>query len=72
MATVAIGSTFPTELTSTGISFCETFATTTGTALDEGGGAVRAAQPAREAKMEVIENAAMKVFEEFINLKNEC
>src|SRR6516162_6769210 len=37
MATVAIASTLPTELTSRGIVFCPTFATTTG--IEGGGGA---------------------------------
>src|SRR2546425_8684763 len=63
MDTVEIGSTFPTEETSTGIDFWETFATTTGTLVDRGGGAVFAVQLHAETHKSAT-NALLERFEE--------
>jgi hypothetical protein len=62
MATVEIGSTLPTEVTSTGISFCETLATTTGTPEGGGGAAVCAVQ----LQTGEIKSTAIKLLEKFI------
>lgn len=65
MATVEIGSTFPTEVISTGINFCETFATTTGTPEDEDGGAAVCAAQLQRGE---IKSIATELREKFIIL----
>jgi hypothetical protein len=52
-------------MTSTGISFCETLATTTGTEEGDGGAAVCAVQP----QTDEIEITANKLRGKFINLR---
>jgi hypothetical protein len=65
MATVETGSTLPTEVTSTGMTFSKTFVTTTGTPGGGGAAALFSVQP--ETRATVLKTKAQHKFLQELN-----